>query len=244
MPLCDPAPGRIVRCSLIQQETRLIEAQESSRALFVLAGAIVIDDGGTSWVAPAGHALAMVPGRALRITAVRTSDIGVTTVGDRGGVDCRLFRISPLLAAIVLHDDLEALGQHGRTLLLNEMRRAEPADHRVRMPDDLRARRVAQALVDDPADPRSLENFANQAGASRRTLLRLFVAQTGLSFRQFRRQVRIYRSLAMLAEGAAISDAALAVGYESTPAFIAAFRAVLGHTPGHHPKTPGPPLFR
>lgn len=230
---------RIVRSWLPPHETRIIESSETGLALLVLAGAVLVDDGSSSWVAPAEHVLTVTPCRSLRITPYRGCHVGVARLDVPIGSDCQLFRISPLLTALALHNDPGTDGHVGHALFLQEMQRAQLANYSVRMPRDPRARRVAQAIVDDPADPRSLEIFADQSSASRRTLLRLFVAQTGLSFRQFRRQVRIYRSLAMLAGGTAIQDAALAVGYESTSAFIGAFRMVMGRTPGSHLKELG-----
>src|SRR5436305_1492043 len=47
------------------------------------------------------------------------------------------------------------------------------------------------------------------------------------------------RSLHLLAEGEAVAEVANAVGYESTSAFVAAFRRALGTTPGRYFKNPG-----
>jgi len=69
------------------------------------------------------------------------------------------------------------------------------------------------------------------AGASSRTLARLFLAETGLTFRQWQQQARLLESLVRLADGQAVTTVAMEVGYDSTSAFIAMFRRVLGTTP-------------
>jgi AraC-like DNA-binding protein len=90
---------------------------------------------------------------------------------------------------------------------------------------------VAGALIADPADPRDLDGYAATAGASVRTLARLFRAETGMSFQQWRRQLRMTEALARIARGIPPARVAAAVGYASIPAFGAAFRETFGITP-------------
>ena len=99
------------------------------------------------------------------------------------------------------------------------------------LPEDLRLRRITQALLDNPADPRDLADWAKVVGASKRTLVRLFPKQTGMTFRQWRQQRRLLRALELLTAGASVTSVALEVGYENTSAFIAMFRRCLGTTP-------------
>ena len=70
------------------------------------------------------------------------------------------------------------------------------------------------------------------AGASARTLARLFRRETGMSFQAWRRQLRLTEALASLAQGATPARAAAAVGYASGPAFGAAFRIGVRHHAG------------
>jgi AraC-like DNA-binding protein len=97
---------------------------------------------------------------------------------------------------------------------------------------DARLRRVTEALHADPSDNRDLAQHADAAGASARTLARLFRRETGMSFDQWRRQLRLAEAAARLAQGESPARAAAAVGYASGPAFGAAFRAAFGTTPG------------
>ena len=83
----------------------------------------------------------------------------------------------------------------------------------------------------DPADPRDLSGFAAIAGASVRTLARLFRTETGMSFQQWRRQLRMTEALSLIAQGVPSAKVARAVGYASVPAFGAAFRETFGTTP-------------
>nr|WP_246100053.1 helix-turn-helix transcriptional regulator [Stackebrandtia endophytica] len=94
-----------------------------------------------------------------------------------------------------------------------------------------RVRAVADALLANPGDPRKLEAHARAVGTSRRTLTRLFVEDTGMSFDRWRTNVRLRAGLTMLAEGRSVSRVARAVGYTTASAFVAAFRRTVGTTP-------------
>src|ERR1700722_10829792 len=77
-----------------------------------------------------------------------------------------------------------------------------------------------------------LAAHAEAAGASERTLARLFRRETGMTFQQWRRQLRLTEGLGRLGQGETPPRAAAAVGYASSPAFGAAYRAAFGTTPG------------
>jgi AraC-like DNA-binding protein len=128
--------------------------------------------------------------------------------------------------------DEEGPVQHVVALALHEIAHAATRPISVPACHDPRLRRVTEALLTDPADPRGLEAFAEMAGASARTLARLFRRETGMSFQAWRRQLRLTEGLAALSEGEAPARVAAAVGYSSGPAFGAAFRSVFGMTPG------------
>jgi AraC-like DNA-binding protein len=99
---------------------------------------------------------------------------------------------------------------------------------KVPMPRDPRALRVAQALLESPASELDLDGWADRAGASRRTLARLFRHETGLSFAEWRARLRAVDGMARLADGMSVAAAASSVGYASPSAFSAMVRRSLG----------------
>ncbi len=101
-------------------------------------------------------------------------------------------------------------------------------------PADKRVCAVANALLADSADPRSLEAHARAVGVGRRTLTRLFVHDTGMSFDRWRTHVRLRAALSLLAESQPVSRVAHAVGYATASAFLAAFRRTVGTSPKHY----------
>ncbi|MBD0734978.1 AraC family transcriptional regulator [Streptomyces sp. CBMA29] len=110
----------------------------------------------------------------------------------------------------------------------------------VSMPTDPRVRVIAERLLADPADPRELSAWADHVHAGVRTLSRLFLSETGLSFTRWRTQVRIRAAIQLLSNGTPVDATARAVGYRKTSAFINSFRRATGQTPGTYLRPTSP----
>ena len=153
-----------------------------------------------------------------------------------------VLQVSPLLreliaSVIVSGNDYADDGPVARVMaVIVDQIRAQPALDvlMLPLPEDARLLRITEALIDNPADSRDLTQWAKRVGASPRTLNRLFPAQTGLTFREWRQQRRLLRALELLDQGVRITEIALELGYESTSAFIAMFRRYLGTSPGRY----------
>jgi AraC-like DNA-binding protein len=116
-------------------------------------------------------------------------------------------------------------------LILTELARMRERPLDVPMPRDARALRVARALLEEPAIAHDLDDWATRAGASRRTLARVFRGETGLSFAEWRARLRAIDGLARLSAGTSVAASAAAVGYSSPSAFSAMVRRLLGDPP-------------
>ncbi|APR82803.1 Transcriptional regulator, AraC family protein [Minicystis rosea] len=142
----------------------------------------------------------------------------------------------PLLRELLIYlsrDDLPKQARaHAQALVLDVLTPLASTEILVTFPTDTRARNVADALSKNPADPRDLAAFGKSAGASARTLARLFLAETGLTFGHWRTRIRIRAALVHLAAGLSIAVTADRVGYESPSAFVVAFRKETGVSPG------------
>lgn len=128
--------------------------------------------------------------------------------------------------------DSEAVRLRLIGVLLDAFLQAPTAALQLQLPIDKRARTVAQQLLAHPADERRQAGLAASAGLSVRTLSRLFIGQTGLTFARWRQQARILRSLEGLAAGLPVAQVAALYGYDNTSAYIAVFRQRFGVTPG------------
>lgn len=103
------------------------------------------------------------------------------------------------------------------------------------LPRDARAKRVSQYLLDYPADARSLEAWGAIVGASSRTLARIFLRETGMSFGAWVQTMRLSLALDRLALGDSVTCVATDLGYASPSAFSAMFRRRLGISPRNYP---------
>ncbi len=117
-------------------------------------------------------------------------------------------------------------------VLLDELVAAQPCP--LGLPDarDPRLQKVTLALSESPSDPRSARQWASVAGVSVKTLERLFLSEMGMTFSEWRRQLRLIIAAELLERGEDVTSVALTVGYNSLSAFIEMFKKALGVPPG------------
>jgi AraC-like DNA-binding protein len=151
---------------------------------------------------------------------------------------CRAIEVQPLLRELILY--IVSLGMLAAedpiqarlaAVLADLLAKADTLPLSLPAPTDPRALRAAERLQAFPADPAALKDVAHEAGASVRTLQRLYLAETGLRFSEWRQRLRLLNAAGALSAGASVTEAGLDAGYASTSAFIAAFRRLFGRTP-------------
>jgi AraC-like DNA-binding protein len=199
----------------------------------------IVPPGTGLWVpAHMPHSVRMPTGLAMRALFLRDD------AAQAGSKAVTVVAVSPLLRELILAAceqpvmwDEAGPVRHVVILALHEISHAATRPISVPACRDPRLQRVTEALLADPSDQRGLDAFAGMAGASSRTLARLFRRETGMSFQAWRRQLRLTEGMAALAQGETPARAAASVGYSSAPAFGAAFRAVFGMTPGRSRQT-------
>ena len=190
------------------------------------------------WVAPAvGHAIAMRNRVAMRTLYFRPDAL---PLADRR---CGVLRVSPLLRELILarcgSSTEHAYGGALETLITHEMQRADFEPLALKAPNDRRVRRIVAVLLNQPTDSRSLADWSRTEGASPRTIERIFLRETHLTFRQWRQQARLLQAVLYLAEGKSVTEVAFDVGYASQSAFTYMFRRALGVAPRHYFKNVG-----
>jgi AraC-like DNA-binding protein len=193
-----------------------------------------------AWVVPPRRAVwlpAGVPhshrahGRTHMLTLAFSAD-----VNPLNAIEPTVVAVGQLLREVIitLAED-RSLGPDDRADLHRvAVRRLTPTpalQHHLPTPADARLRDVADMLSDDPADTRTLAELGHAAGASERTLSRLFRRDTGMTFPQWRAQLRLQHAMLLLAAGSTVTGASAASGYSNVSAFIAAFRDAFGVTP-------------
>jgi AraC-like DNA-binding protein len=155
--------------------------------------------------------------------------------------DCCVVSVSPLLRELILYavtlPRLYAPGSPAERIMmviLDQLRALPASPLHLPVPNDSRLQAIAQALIENPADSRTVEEWGRTVGASDRTLARLFQSETGMTFRHWRQQVRLLEALRRLATKEPVTNVALQLGYDSPSAFIAMFKRSFGMTPGRY----------
>jgi AraC-like DNA-binding protein len=221
-----------------------IEAHHHRRdqLLYAVSGIMRVRTEREAWIVP--------PDRAVYIPAL--TDHSVSTCG---AVEMRTLYLVPgsapdlpaapvaiqvteLLRALImaLIEEPMLYDERGRGgaiagLIHSEIARAGHLSLVVPMPADPRLSRMCVALLAKPADTRTLDEWAGVAGASPRTLARLFRDEVGLSFAAWRQRVRFHNALEALVRGEPLVRVAARNGYRSPSAFSAAFRKAMGVAP-------------
>lgn len=155
--------------------------------------------------------------------------------------ECRTVNIPALLRELILHvSRCGALDHRNKAdanligVLLDQLSRAAAVPLQLPLPRDARALRFAAEVQRKPADRSSIAALARRAGASRRTIERLFLAETAMRVGDWRRRVRLLHAVRRLAERESVTNAASESGYASVSAFVAVFRKTFGTTPGRY----------
>lgn len=215
---------------------------EVAQLLFASRGMmrVTTDDG--AWIVPPERAVWLPAGFAHEVFCI--GPVAIRSLYFRPDAaahlpeTCRVIVVPPLLREVIVaivagRQDYADGDPEGRlvAVLLDLIAGAMPAPLHLPLPSDRRLKPMTDQLVADPGDPRTLGQWAGICGASERTLARLFVSETGMSFNRWRQQARLQAALGLLAQGKAVTTAALEVGYDSPSAFIAMFRRLLGETP-------------
>lgn len=153
-------------------------------------------------------------------------------------VECKTLAVSPLLSELIrkfseMPVEYDEQGSQGRlvNVLLDQIGAAPEAGLSLPWPEDARVRSICDDIQEHPESRNTLSEFSKRLNLCDRTVSRIFMQQTGLSFRQWRQRSRLLFSLSLLARGERVTDVAIACGYESMSAFIVAFKEQTGITP-------------
>ncbi|WP_093858717.1 helix-turn-helix transcriptional regulator [Streptomyces sp. TLI_053] len=207
-------------------------------------GAVAVTTDAGSWVAPATRALWIPAGTAHRHRAHGQLDlhlVGLPVTENPLGLDTpAVLTVSPLLRELIVActrspDDHSPPQLRLRAVMLDQLRVSPEQPLHLPTPTDPLLRELHDILSADPADNRSLDELGRQIGAGARTLSRRLHDDLGLTYPQWRTQVRLHHALVLLADRTPVTTVAIRCGWSSASTFIDVFRRAFGHTPGSRP---------
>ncbi|WP_433474590.1 AraC family transcriptional regulator [Spirillospora sp. CA-142024] len=205
-------------------------------------GVVAVTTDAGSWVAPANRAIWIPAGSVHAHQAhgeLRLHLIGLPAADNPLGLDePTVLSVSPLLRELILaytrtpQDDDSPERARLRAVLLDQLRASPQRPLHLPAPTVPHLKAVCELLHADPADTRTLAALGRAVGASDRTLSRLFRTDLGMTFPQWRTQLRLSHALVLLAENTPVTAVAHQCGWSSASAFIDVFHRAFGHTPG------------
>ncbi len=221
-----------------------VHRHRKGQLVMALQGAVTCEVPGALWMVPPQHAV-WIPGnmphsnRATDNARIYFLFIEPDALGMPE--DCCTLAISPLLRELIrfLADQDRAYPNEGPTarlvtVLLEQLAVAPVQQLHLPISDNPKIRTIADHLVAYPADRRTLVQWAEKLAMSDRTLARLVLRETGLTFGRWRQQLHLIIALRQLSSGATVQQVAGNLGYDSVSAFITMFKKALGKPPAQY----------
>ena len=233
---------------------------EWAQVAYSAAGVLRVTAGDHTYIVPPSRAVWIPPGVEHVVTVVEDAELrtlylhlpagqnGPAGLGREGSDStddaplpwsrCRVLEVSPLLRELVgqLGTVSASAAASARerclvALVQDELRRARPLPLGVGLPADKRLRSLCEAVLENPARHATLQGWAGEAGASVRTVARLFRQELGTTFAEWRQQVLLAKALSMAARKRPMAHIAAELGYASASAFTAMVRRSVGMPP-------------
>ena len=225
--------------------TSAAHVHEWDQLTYATSGVMHVHTDAASWLVPPHRAVWLPAG--IKHTEEMHAPVSVRTLYFAPKVakglprECCMVNIPSLMRELILHisrigvlDRKKPAQAHLIGVLLDELTSVSEVPLQLPMPRDSRARRLAALLQARPDDDSPVGALSRRAGASRRTIERLFLAETKMTVGEWRRRLRLLHGVRLLARGESVTSAALDAGYASTSAFIAAFKRTFGVTPSRY----------
>lgn len=216
-------------------------SHRQGQLVLALHGAVTCTVADSLWIVPPDCGI-WIPGGVPHSNSVtsnaRLSYLFVEPEAAALPEECCTLSISPLVREMVLR--LADTPHDGRTddhtgrlvrVLLDELSQMPKQGLKLPVSSHPKIAAIAAALTAEPSDRRTLGQWAAHVAMSERSLKRLMVHETGLTFGRWRRQLHLVIALRELAGGATVQRVSSHLGYESPTAFIVMFKKALGATP-------------
>ncbi len=226
-----------------------LHQHDRDQLLYAVSGVMRLQTEYDAWIVPPDRAVHIPAGLSHSVTMYGTVNMRTLYIAadkhDAGLKHARVHAVSDLLRQLILALSDEPVdyrpdsrGDHIAKLIELELELATELSPGIPLPRDQRLQMLCAAILSDPADRRTLDDWSHVAGASTRTLSRLFERDVGMNFNAWRQRVRFHSALEALSHGAPIAHVARRSGYTSASAFSAAFKKQMGVLPSQISQIP------
>lgn len=225
-------------------------AHTDHELLWSTTGNVTVEAAGQLWLVPPVLGIWLPAGLPHRVRA----DSGSITYATYVSAD-RALPTPPSIVGVPLTGALRELILHNHYGEMNDDERmrlqhvvvdlikpVQTASLDIPMPTLPALRGIAEAIIADPADDRTVEVWASTLNVGGRTLMRYFKEDTGMSLTQWRILIRIRVALIELAAGRPVVSVAKSLGYANPSTFIELFKNTTGHTPAAYFRSLAEPI--
>jgi len=228
---------------MMQAETNITPHEHPrGQLLWAEKGVLRVTSYGSVWVVPPTHAMWIPSNISHQVSSETDTQLRNLYIDPSYSIRKQektivMVTMSQLMREVIvkLTDQQYALNA-SRTknlglVAIDELETLEPFNNEILAGQDPRLQRLISYIVQHPNQNLSLPDLAHLAGASVRTIERLFKAETGMTFRQWRSRFKLMNSLVQFTQGKSSTFVAHELGYKSVSSFIATFKAQFGCTP-------------
>lgn len=214
-----------------------------NQVVYAISGVLTVAVEGRSFVISPQQAVWLPTGLVHRVGSLLGAEFRSLWIAGEAGrglpASPTVFGVTPLLKTLIVEateiegeEDRDGYASRVTELILDQLRRAQPLPNALPWPHgESSLTALCEALYADPADPRGSQGWGRELRMSERTLARRFEAGVGMSFRSWRRRLRLFKAIELLGGGLDVTRTAMELGYGSTSAFVYAFRTDMGCSP-------------
>lgn len=210
-----------------------LHAHERSQFLYAAQGTMRASTRNGSWIVPPTYGL-LIPGETehevemLEEVSLKSAYIQQALMPEACLTTCRVIQVPPLLSACIdrfasrpMEYSEDDIASSLAAIIIKEVTTIPPSAMALPFPATAKFQAMIDAMLNDPSDPRSINDWAFELGMSRRSFTRAFRRGTGITFDQWRQRLRFQAASRLIASGLPMSRAAPKVGYASAAALKA-----------------------
>jgi len=213
-----------------------------AQLLFAETGTMVVKTAQGSWAVPPHQAI-WIPGGVTHgismLGEVATRSVYLEAEAAAGmAAQCQVLGVSPLLCLLLI-EAIDLPGEYApgsraaklMELLIEEIRVAPALPLSLPFPAARKLAARCRRFVERPDAQDTIELWCDELGLSRRSFIRRFKAETGLTFAAWQRRACLFAALPRLLRGDAVTTVALDLGYASPASFSTMFKGIVGASP-------------
>jgi AraC-like DNA-binding protein len=227
-------------------QAQVLHRHSRGQLIYPAVGVLAVTTELGTWVAaadqvawtPAGYQHSHRAPTRTEVAALMVSDEWSALLPEHPAV----FAVSPLMReAMLTLSGSQILREPARSrlegVIIDQLLDAPERSLYLPEPRDVRLRAATELLRADLTDTRTLAELGRAVGASARTLSRLFHSEMGMTFHQWRTQLRVQNALVYLWHGHSVSSTSALCGWSNPSSFVDAFESIVGQTPGRYQAT-------